>query len=147
MSEHAQPTIYNGIMYVVNGHWTFAIDVATGEQIGALRLSISVRRRGSGSRAIIRGGATIYEGKLFRQQIDAHVVALDMKTGKEVWKQKFADYKEGYTGRPLRVIRTPFAMSGAMIPCSRPERAADIRPVDLAKLTILVEIVAPSRTL
>jgi outer membrane protein assembly factor BamB len=29
----AQPTIYNGVMYVVNGHWTFALDVATGQQI------------------------------------------------------------------------------------------------------------------
>src|SRR2546426_6669447 len=27
------PTIYNGVMYVVNGSWTFAIDVATGRQI------------------------------------------------------------------------------------------------------------------
>ena len=31
--ELAQPTIYNGVMYVVNGNWTFALDVATGEQI------------------------------------------------------------------------------------------------------------------
>jgi alcohol dehydrogenase (cytochrome c) len=31
--ELAQPTIYNGVMYVVNGHWTFALDVATGQQI------------------------------------------------------------------------------------------------------------------
>ena len=33
MGELAQPTIYNGVMYVVNGNWTFAIDVATGQQI------------------------------------------------------------------------------------------------------------------
>ena len=25
--ELGQPTIYNGVMYVVNGKWTFAIDV------------------------------------------------------------------------------------------------------------------------
>jgi len=31
--ELAQPTVYNGIMYVVNGQWTFALDVATGQQI------------------------------------------------------------------------------------------------------------------
>ena len=31
--ELAQPTVYNGVMYVVNGHWTFALDVATGQQI------------------------------------------------------------------------------------------------------------------
>jgi hypothetical protein len=31
--ELSQPTIYNGVMYVVNGQWTFALDVATGRQI------------------------------------------------------------------------------------------------------------------
>ena len=48
------------------------------------------------SGAINRGAPTIYNGKLFRVTIDNHVLALDMKTGKEVWKQKFADCKEGY---------------------------------------------------
>lgn len=31
--ELSQPTVYNGVMYVVNAEWTFAIDIATGEQI------------------------------------------------------------------------------------------------------------------
>src|SRR6202167_1694538 len=31
--ELAAPTIYNGVMYVINGKWTFAIDVQTGRQI------------------------------------------------------------------------------------------------------------------
>src|SRR5438093_13703721 len=33
MGELAAPTIYNGVMYVINGRWTFAIDVETGTQI------------------------------------------------------------------------------------------------------------------
>ncbi len=97
--ELSQPTVYNGVMYVVNGEWTFAIDVATGRQIwrtpvnfdrGALRVA--------SAGAIMRGAATIYEGKLFRQTLDAHVIALDMKTGKEIWRQKYADFNEGYKG-------------------------------------------------
>src|SRR5881409_3844955 len=31
--ELAAPTIYNGVMYVINGKWTFAIDVDTGKPI------------------------------------------------------------------------------------------------------------------
>src|SRR5580765_7237149 len=31
--ELAAPTVYNGVMYVINGKWTFAIDVETGKQI------------------------------------------------------------------------------------------------------------------
>ena len=97
--ELSQPTVYNGVMYVVNGEWTFAIDVASGRQIwrtpvnfdrGALRVA--------SAGAIMRGAATIYEGKLFRQTLDAHVIALDMKTGKEIWRQKYADFNEGYKG-------------------------------------------------
>ena len=33
LGELAAPTIYNGVMYVINGKWTFAIDVETGRQI------------------------------------------------------------------------------------------------------------------
>jgi glucose dehydrogenase len=39
----------------------------------------------------------VYNGKVFRGTLDAHVVALDQKTGKEVWKQKAAEWTEGYS--------------------------------------------------
>src|ERR1051326_146155 len=42
-------------------------------------------------------GVAIFEGKVFRTTLDAHVVALDQKTGKELWKQKVAEWKEGYS--------------------------------------------------
>ena len=31
--ELAAPTVYNGVLYVINGRWSFAIDVETGRQI------------------------------------------------------------------------------------------------------------------
>src|ERR1700736_2500051 len=31
--ELAAPTVYNGVLYAINGKWTFAIDVETGTQI------------------------------------------------------------------------------------------------------------------
>jgi alcohol dehydrogenase (cytochrome c) len=111
MGELAQPTVYNGVMYVVNGNWTFAIDVATGRQIwrtpvnyerGALRVTTGG--------AYLRGAATIYNGKLFRQNIDGHVAALDMKTGKEIWKTKFGEWKESYGG-----IVQPSIANGVLI--------------------------------
>src|SRR5579864_3142690 len=33
MGELAAPTIYNGVLYAINGKWTFAIDMETGRQI------------------------------------------------------------------------------------------------------------------
>ena len=113
MGDLSQPTVYNGVMYVVNGNWTFAIDMETGRQIwrtpvnfdrGALRVA--------GGGALMRGPATIYNGKLFRQTLDAHVIALDMKTGKEIWKQKYADFKEGYKGVIAPMIANGVLISG-----------------------------------
>ncbi len=98
--ELAQPTVFNGVMYVVNSKWTIAIDVDTGRQIWRtpVKLEKPVQRA-----VYNRGAATIYHGKVFRVTIDNHVVALDMKTGKEAWNQKYADMKDGFysTGGPI----------------------------------------------
>lgn len=111
--EHAQPTVYNGVMYIVNGNWTFALDVATGKQIWRTPANYDrAALRVAGGGALMRGTATIYNGKLYRQYVDAHVVALDMKTGKEVWKQKFAEWKEGYKGVVAPIIANGVLVSG-----------------------------------
>ncbi len=100
LGELAAPTIYNGVLYAINGKWSFAIDVETGRQIWRTPVKIE---EGNKHVAFNRGAATIYNGKLFRVTIDNHVLALDMKTGKELWNQKFADSSEGYyaTGGPI----------------------------------------------
>src|ERR1700704_3454841 len=44
--ELAAPTVYNGVMYAINGKWTFAIDVETGRQVWrtAVELEPGVQR-------------------------------------------------------------------------------------------------------
>ena len=100
LGELGQPTIYNGVMYVVNGKWSFAIDVETGRQIWRTPVELEP---GVTRAAINRGSATIYNGKLFRVTIDNHVLALDTKTGKQIWNQKFAETRDGFysTGGPI----------------------------------------------
>ena len=48
-------------------------------------------------------GLAMGEGMLFLGQLDANVVALDIKTGKEVWKTPIEDWRNGYgiTSAPL----------------------------------------------
>lgn len=102
MGELAAPAVYNGVMYVINGKWTFAIDVETGRQIWRTPVELE-EGTPRATNAFTRGAPTLYNGKLFRVTIDNHLVALDMKTGKQIWKQKFAEWKEGYyaTGAPI----------------------------------------------
>jgi alcohol dehydrogenase (cytochrome c) len=107
--ELAAPAIYNGVMYVINGRWTFALDVETGKQIWRtpVRLEEGVTRA-----AINRGAPAIYNGKLFRVTIDNHLLALDMKTGEELWNQKFADLKDGYYSTSAPIVANGVLISG-----------------------------------
>src|SRR3989441_1657885 len=102
MGELAAPVIYKDVMYAINGKWTFAIDVDTGRQVWRTPVEIEpgVPRA---QNAFTRGAPTLYNGKLFRVTIDNHLLALDMKTGKEIWKNRFAEWREGYyaTGAPI----------------------------------------------
>jgi alcohol dehydrogenase (cytochrome c) len=107
--EMAAPTIYNGVMYVINGKWTFAIDVETGKQIWRtpVKLEPGVQRA-----AYNRGAATIYNGKLFRVTIDDHLLALDLKTGEQLWNQKFADLGDGYYATSAPIVANGVLISG-----------------------------------
>jgi alcohol dehydrogenase (cytochrome c) len=107
--ELAAPTVYNGVMYVINGKWTFAIDVETGRQIWRTPVKLEP---GISREAVTRGAATIYNGKVFRVTVDNHVVALDMKTGKEVWNEKFADAREGYYATSAPMVANGVLISG-----------------------------------
>ena len=107
--ELAAPTIYNGVMYVINGKWTFALDVETGRQIWRtpVRLEPGIQRA-----AINRGAPAIYNGKLFRVTIDNHLLALDMKTGEQLWNQKFADANDGYYATSAPIVANGVLISG-----------------------------------
>ena len=47
MGELASPTVYDGVMYVINGKWTFALDVATGRQIWRTPVEFETSTRGA----------------------------------------------------------------------------------------------------
>jgi alcohol dehydrogenase (cytochrome c) len=97
LGEQAQPVIFDGVMYVSNARWTYAIEAATGKMIWRS----AVKFDPDTPRVVCCGnsnkGVAIFEGKVFRGTLDAHVIALDQKTGKEVWRQKVAEWKEGYS--------------------------------------------------
>jgi len=111
--ELAAPTIYDGVMYVINGRWTFALDVETGKQIWRTPVDVDAGvQKVALFGAITRGAATIYNGKLYRITIDNHIQALDMKTGKVVWNQTFADWHEGYSSTGAPIVANGVVISG-----------------------------------
>lgn len=95
--EQAQPLVYNGVMYVTNAKATVAIDVATGKQIWKHTLDWPPETPRVVCCGVSNKGAAILNGKIYRTTLDAHVLALDAKTGKELWKSKAAEWKDGYS--------------------------------------------------
>lgn len=96
-SEESQPIVYQGVLYVTTHSATIAIDAKTGKQIWKTKVEYPAETPRIVCCGIINRGVAMYDGKLFRTTLDANVIALDAKTGKELWRQKAADIKEGYS--------------------------------------------------
>jgi alcohol dehydrogenase (cytochrome c) len=109
--ELAAPVVYDGIIYAINAKWTFAIDVATGRQIWRTPVQYEPGSARAAT-AIYRGAPAIYNGKLFRVTVDNHLIALDMKTGRVLWNQKFAEGKEGYHSSGAPIVANGVLISG-----------------------------------
>ncbi len=104
-SHESQPIVYDGVMYVTTHDATVAINPLTGKQIWKTPVELPQDVFKYACCGILNRGVAIYQGKVYRTTLDAHVIALDAKTGKQLWKVKAADYQDGQaqTGAPLVV--------------------------------------------
>jgi len=89
------PLVYDGVMYVPNPLGVVqALDAATGERLWEYRKTFEGTPDET-FRSRTRSLA-IYGDKIYVTTSDAHIVALDARTGSVVWDQTVADYRRGY---------------------------------------------------
>jgi alcohol dehydrogenase (cytochrome c) len=102
-SEESQPLVYKGVLYVTTNSATMAIEAKTGKEIWKTKVEYPPEVPRIVCCGIINRGAALYDGKVYRTTLDANVVAVDAKTGKQVWKSHVIDFKTGYsmTSAPL----------------------------------------------
>lgn len=90
------PLVVDGVMYTVQGiNDVLALDAATGRRIWIFQYKNSPDARnccGSETRGLAIGG-----DKIFLATLDGHMIALDARTGKEVWNVAVTDPKEKYS--------------------------------------------------
>ena len=108
--EQAQPLVHDGIMFVTNAEATVAIDVATGKQLWRTPVDFDPQVPRVVCCGMSNKGPAVFNGKVFRGTLDAHLVALDQKTGKQIWKQKIADWKDGFS-----ITSAPLVANGVLI--------------------------------
>src|SRR6266571_3249124 len=95
--EQAQPIVYDGVMYVTNARATVAIDAVSGKQIWKQTLEWPPETPRVVCCGVSNKGAAVYNGRVYRTTLDAHVVAYDAKTGREIWRSKAAEWKDGFS--------------------------------------------------
>src|SRR6266850_2370442 len=87
MGELSQPTIYNGVMYVVNGNWTFAIDMTTGKEIWKTKFGEWKESYGGIVQPTIANGVLISGMAGGDRTARGFVDGYDPDTGKQLWRR------------------------------------------------------------
>jgi alcohol dehydrogenase (cytochrome c) len=112
LGEQGQPLVYDGVIYVSNARWTVAVEAATGRQIWRVPVDFPPETPRVVCCGVSNKGVALYNGKVFRTTLDAFVVALDQKTGNEIWRQKAAEWKEGYSQTLAPLIANGVLVTG-----------------------------------
>jgi alcohol dehydrogenase (cytochrome c) len=85
------PIVYDGTLYATTAHYTVAVDGASCKVVWQ-----SEWKPRDHETFITQRGAAMKDGKLVRGTGDGYLVALDSKTGKELWSRQIAKPSEGY---------------------------------------------------
>jgi alcohol dehydrogenase (cytochrome c) len=110
--EETQPLFLDGVIYATTHNATVAVDALTGKQIWKAKIEYPSETLGLACCGIVNRGGTIFDGKLYRTTLDAHVIALDIKTGKEVWRSKAIDIKDGYSFTVAPLVANGVVITG-----------------------------------
>ncbi|HTP95761.1 MAG TPA: PQQ-dependent dehydrogenase, methanol/ethanol family, partial [Burkholderiales bacterium] len=110
--EQGQPMVYDGVLYAANVKRAVAIDLATGRMIWNTPLEWEPDVARVVCCGLSNRGVALYNGKVFVSSLDAYIRALDMKTGKELWKSKVAEWKDGYSITSAPTVANGVLMTG-----------------------------------
>ena len=101
-SLEPEPLVYNGVMYLPHpGDVVQALDARTGALIWEYRRERPKDARGGGLG--VNRNLALYQDKVLMGTSDAHLVALDARSGRPIWDVAVADPRQGiaYSAGPI----------------------------------------------
>lgn len=110
--QESQPLYLNGVLYVTDHKRTIALNALTGRQIWMNTIEYPKETPRIVCCGILNRGAAVYDNKIIRTTLDANVIAIDMKTGKEVWRSNAINYKAGYSMTLAPLIANGVVITG-----------------------------------
>lgn len=99
------PLVVDGVMYTIQSpNDVIALEAATGKTIWTYLHKPAAGTKNPCCGNLSRGVAILGD-KIFLGSLDARIIAINAKTGKELWNTEVADFKQGYsiTHAPLVV--------------------------------------------
>ena len=103
----SMPLVADGVLYYSGSYSrVFALDGATGKPIWSFFPELDEELVSMQTHSPYNRGVALGDGKVFVGTVDGRLIALDMKTGKQVWDTKLINSKKltvGFTGAPLVV--------------------------------------------
>ncbi|GIX29758.1 MAG: pyrrolo-quinoline quinone [Porticoccaceae bacterium] len=109
-SNQGTPLVRDGVMFLTHPDNVIqALDAASGELIWEYRYPYpdDARKLGGPTRNI-----ALFGERLFLATYDAALVAVDARTGEELWRAEKADYRQGYTHSAGPVVAGGVVVSG-----------------------------------
>jgi len=107
----SEPLVHDGILFVTNsGDKIQALNAATGDLIWEYRRDLAPQLIQQGGNSLAKRNMALFGDNLYITTSDAHVVALDARTGKVVFDHETADWKKGY-----RYSSGPFMANGVLV--------------------------------
>ena len=90
--NESTPIVHDGVLFIHGyGDEVQALDAATGDLLWQYS-----RRLPRGTAPSVKRGMSLYGSRLYVPTSDAHIVALEARTGRVVWDKPAADREEGY---------------------------------------------------
>src|SRR5262245_3425575 len=123
--QEEAPLVQDGVIFLANPHNVVqALDGRTGNLLWEYRRELPKIDGGYHNDLFDRARGTIalYGDKVFLASADAHVVALDARTGKVVWDTAVADYRRGYTFTSGPMVAKGKVIAG-ISGCTNPDTA------------------------
>jgi alcohol dehydrogenase (cytochrome c) len=107
--NEVSPIVVNGVMYITGANSAAALDARTGRTLWTWTRPIPSDYHNIGFGRVNRGPA-ILDDKLLVTTLDCYIVALDARSGAQLWSTAVADYHLGYS-----MTVAPLATDGKVI--------------------------------
>ena len=97
-AQEATPIVVDGVLYVTTA-WSMvkAFDAATGAPMWSYDPKVDRKKGADACCDVVNRGVAYADGKVFLGALDGRLIALDTKTGKEVWSAQTTDPALPYT--------------------------------------------------